>query len=201
LFRPREAGTERSARIDYQVYDDYGNLGKMTAQGDPADPLDDLQTVYSFAPPNTSAYIVDRVGLIEQGPPGGAAITKEERWYDNQGSWQNAPTKGDLTKVRRYLDPGSRWVAKSFEYTGTGMLSRITDETGRWTALEYDAAWGLFPTHVTNAVGMERDAFCRISRADDPVGGFMERAYLDRGAECLYRWICLAQHFPGLSAL
>ena len=94
----------------------YGNLTQTTAWGDPASGLDNLQTAFTFSV-NTSAYIVNRVGLIEQRPPGGAALTRETREYDNQSG---PPTKGDLTAINRWLEPGGRWVTRTFEYTATG---------------------------------------------------------------------------------
>jgi hypothetical protein len=145
-------GTERSATVTYDVYDEYGNLRQSTAQGAPNDPEDDVRTVYSFSP-NTSDYIVDRIAKIEQGAPGGPPLTREERWYDNQGAWQNAPIKGELTTLRRYLDPDGRWVAKTFEYASTGVLSSVSDETGRSTQFDYDQSWALFPVSVTTPVG------------------------------------------------
>lgn len=220
-------GTERSTTVTHDAHDDYGNLTQMTAWGDPASNLDDLQTAFSFAY-NASAYIVDRVGRIEQRAPGGGALTIEERLYDSQGTWQNAPIKGDLTAVRRYLDRESRWVTRTIRYTATGMPDRFTDETGRWQELGYDETWGLFPVRVTNAVGSllmgwdfacgaaesttdlngqttttDYDAFCRIARTDEPasVGGFVERKYLDLGNPALQRTRVETNPPPGASGV
>jgi RHS repeat-associated protein len=219
-------GTERATTVTFDAYDEYGNLTQSTAGGDPADAQDDLQTNSSFAY-NTSAYIVDRVGLIERRAPQGAALTKEERWYDNQGSWQSAPIKGDLTTLRRWLDRESRWVARTFEYTESGMLRRVTDETARpIVSFDYDPSWGLFPVLVTTPLGeiqqtwnfgcgtlesttdlneqtttTDYDAFCRIARTDDPAGGFVEHKYLDDGNPALQRTRVETNAPPGVSGV
>ena len=117
-------------------------------------------------------------------------------------------------------------MTRTFEYTATGMLSRVEDETGVWTEFTYDPTWGLFPISTKNLVGTvhtswdfgcgavesvtdlndqttttDYDAFCRVARTEEPASGFVERQYLGFGNPDLQRTRVETNPPPGVSGV
>ncbi len=198
-------GGVRSTQTTF-AYDTYGNQTQVIAYGLPNMSDDDLQTDSTYAY-NTSAYIVSRVGKVEQRAPGGPVLTIAQYEYDDSGNWLTPPIKGDLTAVKRWLTPPGRWVTRRFGYNTQGSITSVTDETNRAITITYDPTDLLFPQTVTNGAGEVEttnwhtlcgqpttvmdpnsqsvttgyDHLCRPARTDIPLGGFVERFYLDLG--------------------
>ncbi len=199
-------GSNSKSTYTTYAYDAFGNRTQQVFSGDASVSGDELETdtTYSY---NTSAFIVNRPGLVEQRVPGGSALTSHEMLYDGAGAWTPAPTVGDVTKVRNLLLPGGTYVAKTFGYDAYGNQTSATDETSRATTTTFDGTDHLFPVSVSNpsnetvttdwdkscgaptqgtdpnsqSTTMQYDALCRLTRTDGPLGAFETRAYLNLG--------------------
>src|SRR5262249_20891813 len=132
-------------------YDAYGNLTRVDDAGD-ADQLgDETATVLGYYP-NTTAYIVDRVGY-ENRYSGAVAVKSTGYAYDGQADFTVAPTHGSVTKRMEWYGEQSRWVWTQLDYDAYGNLTKVTDPTGRWTRTIYDTSYHVFPVSVDNSSG------------------------------------------------
>ena len=207
-------GSSGGYRHTYSTHDhdDYGNRTQTISWGDSAVSGDEVQTDLAYAY-NTTDYIVGRTGQVMRSEPGGPALVETQYRYDGAATWQTAPLKGDLTEVSRYLAEESRYVTGSTGYDSFANPTSVTDETGRTVTTEYDTTHTLFPVRTTNAATesvdlvwdavcgavlettdanhqtttTDYDALCRPERTDLPLGGWMERFYLDLGNPTLQR--------------
>ncbi len=206
------------------AHDAYGNRTQVLAGGAFGTGSDDLQTDLTYSV-NSSAYIVNRIGRIERRAPGGPALQTEQYEYDDSGNWLTPPVKGDLTAVRRWLDLPGRWVTRRTVYSPQGTITSVTDETNHTVTITYDSPDELFPETVANGVGEEEteywdpacglpievtdvngqttvtayDALCRPTRTDFPLGGYVERFYLDLGNPNLQRTRTETAAAPGVA--
>ncbi len=196
------------------THDTYGNKTQAISYGEAGLSGDELQTDSIFTV-NTGAYIVSRVGRIEQRLPGGPLLAAKEFLYDGATSYTNAPVKGNLTKVRGLKTAPSTFVSRTIGYDSWGNPTSVTDETNRTVTTTFDGTHHLFavkvengasetvtttwdqacglPTQVTDAnsksTTMQYDTLCRRTRTDLPpsVGGYEIASYLNLGDSTLQR--------------
>jgi RHS repeat-associated protein len=200
-------GGSKQTFSTYQ-YDGYGNRTQQVSAGGTA--ADDLQIDWMYSP-NTGAYIVGGVGRIEQRAPGGSVLAAQEYLYDGAGTWSVPPQKGDLTKLRRFLDTTGQYVARTAGFDAYGNQTSSTDETNRTVTTTFDGTDHLFPVSVTNAAGetegmvwdaacgvvtqstdangqttsRQYDDLCRLTQTTGPLGAFEGRSYHDLGSPTL----------------
>ena len=154
-------------------YDSYGNVRVTNYNGLLDISGDETQTVTTYVPPNTTAYIVDRVGVVQlfdcttatngMCVPTTTKLSETQFWYDTAappspaGPYSPASgtlTKGLVTTELRWLDTQSRYVRSTFTYDGYGNQISVTDELNHTTSKTYDGD-GLFPITGTNALNQK----------------------------------------------
>jgi RHS repeat-associated protein len=190
-------------------YDAYGNATQTSHYGDYDSANDDTTTATSFTP-NTTAYIVGKVGRVQQFAgigTGGQKLTEIQLQYDGATSWTTPPTQGYATKVLNWLDVGNRYLAKTIAYDSYGNQTSVADETNRAVTSTYDGTYHQYLASTSNAAAeteslvwdpicstpsqrtdvrgqlttYQADALCRPTRTDLPLGGFEIRSYLNVG--------------------
>jgi RHS repeat-associated protein len=176
-----EGSNSKSTNTTFD-YDDFHNVTQQVFSGDASAPGDELHTDTSFTP-NTSAFIVNRPGRIEQrSSSGGDLVSCQEMLYDNAGAWNQAPVKGNLTKIRNLLFTGNgpstctgTFASRTFGYDTYGNLTSETDETARTSTTTFDGTNHLFPISLQNPAGETAtstwDATCGVlTLTTDPNG-------------------------------
>jgi RHS repeat-associated protein len=196
-------------KVSY-VYDSYGNVTQTIEHGDADVPGDERNTILTYVP-NTGAYIVDRVAQSELRDgtlASGNLLTRTRTRYDGAASWNVAPAKGLPTAEDRWLDTINNYVVRTTGYDTYGNAITSSDETGRTSTSAFDPSDHLFPVSASNAanetsllawdracVGVSqatdpngqvttttRDALCRVSRVDRPLGGYTATRFVNTGS-------------------
>ncbi len=141
--------TYKRARTVY-TYDSYGNLSQQ-------DEYDEnntlyrrtLQTVY----PNTTAWIVNRVGRVQVKNASDALVSETCYFYDQETNHTTPPTKGALRRIEVTPDGTTFFPQTRNTFDTYGNITSTTDARGNTTTIEYDPVYVLFPRRVTNALG------------------------------------------------
>ncbi len=131
-------------------YDAYGNVTKQSELGDTAITGDERTTTYSYMP-NTATWIVGKPYSTQTNDAAGNAISRTNYFYDGIPS-PIPPTKGDLTRVERWLSSGSS-PSTWYEYDAYGNQTAVIDAKGNRTTTAYEATYKQYPQTVTNALG------------------------------------------------
>lgn len=164
--------TDSKCRRTAYEYDDYGNVIKTLFYGDSDVPGDErvIFTDYSL---NTSSWLLnlpsrERVfsGLTGTGTP----ASETQYFYDNNSSYSNAPVKGDLTAIKRYLNTMNNYIQATSAYDAYGNEITKTDANGNVTKVDYDSTYHAFPVLLTNAKGQPEKTSYYMS--SDPKGLF-----------------------------
>ncbi|MEW6157221.1 MAG: toxin TcdB middle/N-terminal domain-containing protein, partial [Verrucomicrobiota bacterium] len=156
-------------------YDDFGNQTRHTDWGrlDPGDPFwdDERVTVRAFSaahPSGQSLWLLDRLVTEELQDEAGAVVTRKHYFYDDEtfaGDNLGAVSKGNLTLVREWIDPGSTnaieaarfRLAVRNHYDPFGNVIGTLDplgapgrpESGHQRRVEFDAALHTYPVRET----------------------------------------------------
>ncbi|MBI2885553.1 MAG: VCBS repeat-containing protein [Candidatus Omnitrophica bacterium] len=163
-------------------YDDFGNVTRITEEGDTSVSGDERTTRVGYAL-NPSAWIVNRPAVITVAGPDGTTRLKEQRFfYDNHPALTDPPTTGNLTAVSEWLNATNEYLTTHLAYDQYGNVTRLTDPLARTTTLGYDDESHAFLVRLTNAAGhvqqMERDArFGLVTRSTDPNGVTTQARY------------------------
>jgi len=137
-----------STRVE-RGFDAYNNIVSLKDYGRTDAGGDETWTERFFSP-NTSAYIVsapitERVhaGLTAGDP----YVGYRHNFYDgNTTDLGTPPTRGNLTWVRTFTDPGlTKTVNQYFAYDGYGNKISDTNGLGHRTEWDYDATYHLYP--------------------------------------------------------
>ncbi|MDQ0475489.1 toxin TcdB middle/N-terminal domain-containing protein, partial [Labrys wisconsinensis] len=135
-------------------FDDYGNITKLTENGDADQTGDERLTLTSYAY-NTGDYIVSapyRTRIYAGTTSSDPLMEDTLLHYDGAASYTTPPTKGDVTQIRRWLDTSSSWiVAGKAEYDAYGNKTAVVDALGNRSETIYDTTYRLFPVEVRNA--------------------------------------------------
>ncbi|RLD97278.1 MAG: hypothetical protein DRI92_05920, partial [Aquificota bacterium] len=143
-------GESVSTQVEYR-YDDYGNVTAEYHYGN------DERSIHRGYYPNTTAWIVNKLAWENvyegiTGNAGGLALkTQTLNYYDGAGSYTTAPTKGDLTKVKRGLS-GRGWVTTRYAYDRWGNRTDVWDALNHRTTTTYDSTYHLYPVRTRNAL-------------------------------------------------
>lgn len=141
-------------RTTYQ-YDDYGNVIKTNYYGDINKTGDEKSVLADFAI-NSSSWLVglpSRERIFTDMDGGGTLIAETQYLYDNNSNYADTPTKGDLTKSKRFLDKKGVYLENSFVYNGYGLEMSRTDAKNYTTYIDYDSLYQAFPSTIRNPKG------------------------------------------------
>jgi RHS repeat-associated protein len=190
----------RSVSRDFDLY---GNVTKLIDNGRD-DVSSDERTVVRVFKANVSKFIVNKpISEKTYGPGGTGSTPLAMSLFDYDNDPDTAPAKGELTRLRRWLDADGSYVSRAFDYDSKGNRTKVTDELGRVTLTEYDSTFQLFPVKVTNPKGQittatyhktcgkvlttvnlnglttkyEYDDFCRPIRTTSPTGAYTRYVY------------------------
>jgi RHS repeat-associated protein len=156
-------------------YDAYGNVTRRIEHGD-YDVAGDERTIDTTFYVNTNRYLVSFPSaerIYEGNGSTGPQVQDNRKAYDGLTVGE-APVRGDLTHVAKYLSPvpssadprfwtQGRYIATTrYQHDVYGNVIRETDALGRQTNRSYDAIFNLFEVTTTNALGQ------RTSRVWDP---------------------------------
>jgi RHS repeat-associated protein len=140
-------------------YDTDGNLTREDQYGDIADPNDDRTVLRSFSTTNTTAWIVSfpTSEIIYKDIGTTTQVAKTDFYYDGATdcttvSTNQAPTKGHVTQVVRWLDRGGTSPQTQMAYDAYGNLICTRDANGNTSNVTYDSS-STFPKIKTNALG------------------------------------------------
>ncbi len=134
------------------TYDGYGNIAKISEMGDTS-VTGDERFIYNEYAYNPVLWIV--AALKHQVLRAADDTTKvSENWnyYDNHTSPDDAPSKGDLTKVIQWADAGSSPIT-TYEYDTYGNKTKETDPNLHATRFLFGTVDTTFtyPSRITNA--------------------------------------------------
>jgi RHS repeat-associated protein len=161
-------------------YDGYGNLITAYEHGDYDVAGDERTTVKGFYP-STAAYVVAWEGYenVYQGIGTGGALLKQTLYqYDGATSYTTAPTKGDITTTRRWLNTSTTggYVDKSATYDGFGNLIATTDGRGCTSTTTYDGTYHLYATQTCGCLNqcssLTWDAVLGVKTAETGLNGY-----------------------------
>ncbi|MDK9697047.1 MAG: FG-GAP-like repeat-containing protein [Siculibacillus sp.] len=150
------SSTTRTTRTEYE-HDGFGNVVREIRRGR-LDTTADDRIVRRGYYPNTEAYIVDRKAaeyLTEVVAGVTTYRAKALAYFDDQSSYTVPPTRGDVTRLRRWYDRSNTYFDRRWAWDAAGNRIREADETGsitdpaRRTDIAYDTEWNLFPVVET----------------------------------------------------
>ena len=131
-------------------YDDYGNVVKKSSLGDTSVSGDERYEYIEYVY-NPSSWIVGKpkhTYLLDYDD----STKIRESYYRYDGlDYGEAPVKGDLTRVEKWLDSGSNPLTR-LTYDNYGNLLTETDSNYHTTTYSYDST-GTYPVNVTNPLG------------------------------------------------
>ncbi len=148
-------GTQSRISLTQFQYDTYGNVTRVYEHGDYNVTGDERSTIRGYYP-NNSKYIAGlpayeqlRAGI------GGAGSLKKLTYfyYDNNGSWASAPSKGLLTKSRKWDNKTGSYKNATMTYDAYGNVISQTNERGAVTTTAFDSTYRVYPVSATNAAG------------------------------------------------
>ncbi|WP_037068385.1 toxin TcdB middle/N-terminal domain-containing protein, partial [Allorhizobium undicola] len=144
--------------VTQYAYDGYGNIAQETFFGRPNVDGDETTTVYSRAY-NPSNYIVTKLsgkasykGATTSGP----VLSYQTYAYDGL-DFGGAPTKGDLTTRRDYVDLGN-YQTNTFTYDSYGNKVAETNGAGDRITYSYDDTYHQFLTGTGYQNGLLKTA-------------------------------------------
>jgi RHS repeat-associated protein len=205
----------RRTKMMYAYDGTYGNLTTAVNFGDTEAPGDEVTTANYYAP-NPSAYIVGLLGasnVFEGLQASGTILNSTTNAYDGAGSWNTAPTKGDVTTRSVWLREENRYLSGSTQYDTFGNVLSATDPTGKVTSATYETTFNAFPITAMNGAGddtettwdyacsapatatdangqittLDYDGLCRPTVTTGPLGSSQTTTYLDLGNPGLQR--------------
>lgn len=148
-----EGGASTTLRVT-RSFDEWGNLVAETDLGR-TDIAGDEKLTRRFFTPNTAAFItslprVEKVyaSVDGDGNPVGDPVKWTNFIYDGAADASVAPTKGDVTKIVRYLsvNPTMLGATETFTYDPQGNRLSAVDGAGNRTEWTYDLAYKLYPS-------------------------------------------------------
>lgn len=161
-----DGGVTKTSLVE-RTFDTYNNVTDTRLRGDTAITTDDKRVSRGFYP-NTASYIVNRPAREFQRNQAGSVIADTYYGYDGDGSTGLPPTKGDVTRVLRWLSPapggGAAYPSRWLTYDAYGNKLSETDEVGCRSEWSYDATYQLFPIETRNPNYFG----CRGLAADSP---------------------------------
>lgn len=148
----------KQTRTVYDYDPNYGNVRYEYQYGDVSISNDEL-TIYRTYGENQTEWIV---GLpinetVYEGTGTSGAKKSETKYYYDQvadcdaASTNQTPTKGNLTRIERWLDGGTNPETR-MAYNSLGNLTCRRDANGNSASIAYDSTY-TFPTSTTNALG------------------------------------------------
>lgn len=144
----------------YEGYDDYGNPTVEYQKGNVSDDSDDRTIQRTFTNNDNGKWIVGLPlsEIIYKGHSTNQSdrIAQTDSFYDGAAncsaqSENTNPDKGNLTRVRRWLD-GNIYVDARTAFNAYGNPFCTRDANGNISTISYDSS-GTFPTIVTNPLG------------------------------------------------
>jgi YD repeat-containing protein len=111
----------------------------------------DERTISRQFIPNVSGYVVDRVARERtyEGVGTGGPLAAETRFrYDNQGTWNAAPTRGELTMSRVWDDRNAVFYDTQMGYDGFGNVVSEISPRGHTTTTVFDSTYHVFPEQI-----------------------------------------------------
>ncbi|MDQ0473500.1 RHS repeat-associated core domain-containing protein [Labrys wisconsinensis] len=161
-------GTVTKRTTSARLFDAYGNLTRLTENGDADVTGDERFTLINFAP-NTDAYIVSapiRTRVYAGTSSSGALTADTLVVYDNGASYTTPPVKGDPTQTRRAIT-ASTWAIARSEFDAYGNRTATIDEDGHRTETDYDTVNHLLPVEVRNAQYLAGDIRQKVDSVND----------------------------------
>jgi RHS repeat-associated protein len=191
-----------------RYYDEFGNNIAEYRDNDISISGDETVTYVQYVK-NTQSYLVKFPGQVltyAGSSNAGPTIAKTFYYYDGADSYQASPTRGLLTKERRWLDVHDTYVEKRMEFDSAGQLSRSFNENNEMTqyvrpdalyvSTVIDALGASDPRHQQTTTwdtqcgkprtttGLNRDTtsytydeFCRLQTMQMPLGNFVNASY------------------------
>lgn len=148
-------GTVARRSLVQFTYDVYGNVVNVYAHGD-YDISGDEKTVRRGYVPNTSSYLVGLPAYentYEGIGTGGSLMRQSLYHYDNNTSYNSAPSKGLLTRVRKWDSTSGGYTSAQMTYDTYGNIVAQTDERGSITTTQFDSTYHVYPVSATNSEG------------------------------------------------
>jgi len=132
----------RQTHTDYIATADYTD-----ASGPHLRNLPSAQKVYSINPQNGTQTLVAQTEMKYDETP-------LDPWYGTVQSWaEPGSVRGNLTKVRRWLDTTGAWLETRKEYDQVGNVSKLYDELNNMSEIKYSADYQrAYPTQTISAV-------------------------------------------------
>jgi RHS repeat-associated protein len=198
---------------EQRSFDALGNVIQLTQLGDNTVPGDEVTTVTTYYP-NRTDYLVNYPAMIDVragAVASGTLLTRSVYSYDGAAASNNAPVKGDPTRIQNWLPSGL--VTSTAEYDGYGNKTAATDPLGNRSEWVYDSTSHLYvtiardplfsgdarhktvtswdqlcgvPTQTTDMNSQQTnysyDALCRQTNVAYPDGGYKSTAYVNIGS-------------------
>jgi RHS repeat-associated protein len=142
-------GSSKRTKVT-RTFDSYGNVTQQTEWGN-FDASGDERTTQADYAANTTAYIVGlpgRVQVFAGSTTAGTKLAETQTLYDNAAAYTTAPTKGDATASRVWLDTTGGYLVSTASYDSYGNRSSATTPLGAVTQYFYDATYHLFLTET-----------------------------------------------------
>jgi RHS repeat-associated protein len=142
-------GSSKRTKVT-RTFDSYGNVTQQTEWGY-FDASGDERTTQTDYAANTTAYIVGlpgRVQVFAGSTTGGAKLAETQTLYDNAAAYTTAPTKGDATASRVWLNTTGGYLVSTASYDSYGNRSSATTPLGAVTQYFYDATYHVFLTET-----------------------------------------------------
>ena len=141
--------TFKSSKQEF-AFDLYGNVNRVTDQGELVNAGDEKTSFVTFTP-NTADYLVSCAGR-EQTFEGVNLTTtpllaESQVYYDGAGAYTTAPTRCEAT-TRRGLISGTTFATTTREFDSFGNVVADVDAMGNRTGTIYDAESSLYPVET-----------------------------------------------------
>lgn len=186
LIKVKECTNNKCSLVNYE-YDSYANVSKTTYEGDIEVSGDGKSILIDYAL-NPSIWLVNLLSRERVFDENGQQSAETQYYYDNNTNYTDTPAKGDLTKVKRYLNTKNDFIQTTSTYDIYANETSRTDANGNTTYIEYDPVYHSFPTTVTNPLGHigknayyspteEKGLFGQLKSKTDPNGNEMVFEY------------------------
>ena len=154
LDRVEETIGNKTTRAEY-FYDDYGNIVSEKIWGDTITPVDNAIITRTYYP-NTTTNILGKVAREKVYLAVDDTFTMNEDnlkketlyYYDENTSWETAPTDGMLTRLESKYD-SSNSVSSHFTYDTYGNMLTSTDPNGNTSTFTYETTYNTYPATQT----------------------------------------------------
>jgi YD repeat-containing protein len=173
-------------------FNPYGSLVEIAQDGDKAVDGEERRILRRFNP-NPERFVVDKVARETVLGDGPEPLAETFYVYNDGADWEAPPTRGKLTRIRRWLDQPDGSVVRSFEYDNYGNRKAVVDEVGNRTEHDYDDQDHLFVTETRNPLFFPRgtepgDPRQRTKARWDHVFGLVEATTDIDGLETAYAY-------------